>query len=226
MSDPLIDSASRRKVLRQVADAVLATAQADRPALVAIDGVDGAGKTTFAEELALVLSAARPVIRASLDSFHQPRAARYRLGRSSPEGFFRESYDYSALKAALLDPLRSGGRPFRRAVFDVDADRPVDAVEEQAAPGSILVFDGVFLHRPELRDYWDFSVFLDVPWEKNHHLPKQPEWAVGLPDPSSAEHRYAEGQRMYFRECDPRRAASMVIDNTNLAEPSIVKPEP
>ncbi len=163
------------------------------------------------------------MIRATVDGFHQPRAKRYRLGRQSPEGFYRESYDYEALKAVLLDPLHSGLR-HSRAIFDVDSDTPVNANEEEAAPGSILLFDGIFLHRPALRDYWDISIFLDIPWEKNHHLPAQPAWNIVLPDPTSAKHRYAEGQRIYFRECDPKGIASIVIDNTNLAAPSIVKP--
>ena len=83
---------------------------ADRVALAAIDGVDGAGKTMFANELAQVLrQSGRPVVRASVDGFHRPKAERYRRGRSSPEGFFDDSYDYAALKAALLDPLRDEG---------------------------------------------------------------------------------------------------------------------
>jgi len=61
---------------------------------VGIDGVDGAGKTTFADELAAALAPfGRPVIRAGVDGFHHPRAVRYRRGRESPEGFFRDSYD-------------------------------------------------------------------------------------------------------------------------------------
>ena len=215
----------REKVLREIARAILDIAREDAITLVAVDGVDGAGKTTLADELAPMLRAAgKPVIRATVDAFHQPRARRYQLGPRSPEGFFRDSYDYEALKAVLLDPLRSGGSlRYRRAIFDIEEDRPVHAPQEEAELGSILVFDGIFLHRRELRDYWDFSVFLDVPWEKNHHLSRQPSWNLGLPDPSSAQHRYAEGQRIYFRECDPKRAASMVIDNTDLAAPDIVE---
>ncbi len=49
---------------------------------VAIDGVDGAGKTTFADELAQALTAAgRVTIRATVDGFHHARAHRYRRGR-------------------------------------------------------------------------------------------------------------------------------------------------
>ena len=61
----------------------------DRIVRVAIDGVDGAGKTTFADELADVLDdLGRPVIRASVDGFHNPRTIRYARGRQSPVGFF------------------------------------------------------------------------------------------------------------------------------------------
>jgi uridine kinase len=192
---------------------VLKAAREDRVTMVAIDGVDGAGKSTFGDELAGQLRrSGRPLIRATVDSFHQPRAQRYVRGRNSPEGYYRDSYDYPALKAALLDPLRAGEQ-FRRAVLDVDRDEAVDSDPETAAPGSILIFDGIFLHRPELRDYWDLSVYLHVPWEKNHHLPGHPEWNVA---------RYAEGQAIYLRECDPPSKATIVIDNTDLAQPLVV----
>ena len=56
------------------------------PVRVAIDGVDGAGKTTLADELSEpIRRRGRPVIRASIDSFHNPQAVSYRRGRHSPE---------------------------------------------------------------------------------------------------------------------------------------------
>ena len=51
----------------------------------------------------------RPVIRSSIDSFHNPSEFRYRRGRTSPEGFYLDSYDYAALRMHLLDPLGPGG---------------------------------------------------------------------------------------------------------------------
>ena len=73
-----------------VVTAVAAAVGAGRPpdcVRVGVDGVDGAGKTTFADELARALRAeGRPVVRVSLDDFHNPRAVRYRLGRESPAG--------------------------------------------------------------------------------------------------------------------------------------------
>ena len=141
----------RPQLLSELAAKIL-TLPATSTLRIGIDGVDGAGKTTFGDELAEVLAASsRPLIRASVDAFHNPKSVRYRSGKGSPEGFFRDSYDYPALKAALLDPLSPGGtRRYRTAVFDHRTDKPVEMPEEQAMPGSILIMDGIFLHRPEL----------------------------------------------------------------------------
>ena len=192
---------------------------------VGIDGVDGAGKTTFADELDEVLAASgRAVIRATVDGFHHPKPVRYRLGKSSPEGFYRDSYDYAALERVLLGPLSPGGTGrFRRAIFNVDADVAVDAPEEQASPGSILLFDGIFLHRPELRGHWDLSIFLRVEWIRNHRLRSELTWDAGLPD-LAPHRRYLEGQNIYLAECRPWERASIVIDNDDLAAPFIVSP--
>jgi uridine kinase len=207
---------ARRAVLERVARSILARSGAGT-LRVAIDGVDGAGKTTFADELRDLLSpSTRLLIRATVDGFHHPRSVRYRQGRSSPEGFYRDSYDYATLTRVLLDPLSPGGTGrFRRAVFDVDADLPVRAPEEEAQPGAILLFDGIFLHRPELRRYWDFSVFLRVDWARNHRLRGQP---------LSGQERYSEGQALYLRECRPWDHASLIVDNHDLAAPFIVDP--
>ena len=69
------------------------------PLRVAIDGVDAAGKTTLADELAEPVRAlGRPVIRASVDDFHNPRAVRYRMGDDSPEGYFQDSFDLATIR--------------------------------------------------------------------------------------------------------------------------------
>src|SRR5262245_42573921 len=62
---------------------------------VAVDGVDGAGKTMFAAALALsVEKSGRVAITSTVDGFHRPRAFRYRQGTASPDGYFEDSYDY------------------------------------------------------------------------------------------------------------------------------------
>jgi uridine kinase len=96
---------TQRQVLRRLADLVVALDR-PHPIRVAIDGIDAAGKTTLGDALApLIRRRGRPVIRASVDGFHRPRADRYRRGAESPEGYLQDAFDYPALRAALLDPL-------------------------------------------------------------------------------------------------------------------------
>ncbi len=119
----------------------------------------------------------------------------------------------------LLEPLSPGGSGrFRRQVYDVEADRAVHAPEERAQPRAILLFDGIFLHRPELRAFWDVSIFLRVEWARNHRA----RGAGGVDPQDAHQRRYADGQALYFRECRPWEHATLVIDNDELAAPFIV----
>jgi uridine kinase len=192
---------------------------------VAVDGVDGVGKTTFADQLGSAIERiGRPVIRASVDGFHNPRELRYRRGRTSPEGFYLDSYDYAALRTHLIDPLGPGGAgAYRTAVFDHVTDSRLPVQTHVAPAGSVLVLDGLFLHRPELRDIWDFSIFLDAPFEVTipRGAARGPGWG-GAPNPDApSNRRYVEGQQIYLRENAPQARANVVIDYRDLAAPVV-----
>lgn len=191
---------------------------------VGIDGVDGAGKTTFADKLAAILAGLQlPVIRASIDGFHNPRAVRYARGRGSAEGFYRDSFNLALFRSSLLDPLGPGGNgKYRRAAFDHRTDAAVDLPYESAVAGAILVVDGIFLHRPELRDDWDFSVFLDVPFTQSFRRLAARDGSD--PDPEAeSNQRYRGGQLLYLAECDPRTSATVLIDYADFAAPKILR---
>jgi uridine kinase len=82
----------------------------------------------------------------------------------------------------------------------------------------VLVVEGIFLHRDELVTCWDFSIFLDVPFDVT--ASRMAERDGSDPDPNHVSmRRYVEGQRIYLRECDPRARADAVIDNTDPSVP-------
>ncbi|TVP65351.1 MAG: uridine kinase [Nitriliruptor sp.] len=208
--------------MEQLASVIATEVRPGHVVRVAVDGVDGAGKTVFADELAVAMrQRGKAVLRASVDGFHHPPELRYRRGRSSPDGFFLDSYDYPALRRLLLDPLGDeGDRRIVRRVYDVHAEEPVEEVVESAADTDVLVFDGIFLHRPELRDVWDLSVFLEADFEFS--IPRGARRGYGDPDVAAASNRrYIEGQRRYLDSCQPHLHATWVVNNDVLADAHI-----
>ncbi|KAF2414562.1 uridine kinase [Microbacterium sp. B35-04] len=195
--------------------------------IVAIDGLDGAGKTVFADGLAEVFAeTGDAVFRAGIDGFHRPRSERYLRGRNSPEGFYRDSFDYATFRRVLIDPFRDGAQTagttgFQLAAFDVVRDAPVESQWVTAPLDAVLVVDGIFLHRPELRGLWDWSVWLDVPFDMT--LARMALRDGSDPDPEAPSNgRYRQGQEIYLSAARPREAASVIVDNSDLAHPRIV----
>lgn len=198
------------------------------PLRVAVDGVDAAGKTTLADELATSIEAAgRPVLRASIDGFHNPASTRRRRGPLSPVGYFEDSFSYAALFDGLLRPLGPGGsREIRRAVFDFRTDTAVDVGAELAASDSVLVFDGVFLLRPELRGHFDFSIFVRADFSVTTARAEQRDVMLfGSIEEVHTRYRerYVPGQQLYLTTCEPERWASVVVDNNDPLQPTLIK---
>lgn len=193
----------------------------DRAVLIAVDGVDGAGKTIFAQALVAHLErSGQRAIGVSIDGFHRPRVERYRRGRSSPEGFYRDSYDVEAFHAAVVAPTRPGGSMrVRPAVFDHATDSAVHPEEIDVA-GAVVVVDGIFLRT--VTDAWDLSVFLDVPFAETYARMAERDGCPPAPEhPENA--RYLEGQRLYLAEHDPAARADVLVDNTDPQRPVVVR---
>jgi uridine kinase len=194
--------------------------------LVGVDGVDGSGKTVFADELSEVIRrSGRPTVRVSVDDFHNVSALRYRRGRDSPEGFWLDSFNYARLRSDVLVPLGPGGsRRYRQRGHDLASDQELRPEPQVAPASSVVVIDGLFLHRHELADVWDFTIFLDVAFAVT--VPRMAARDGSHPDPTHPTlRRYVQAQAIYLGECDPKNKASIVIDNTRFDDPRIVFPQ-
>jgi len=214
---------SRDGLLARLAERIGAVRQG-HPVRVAVDGADAVGKTTLADELASVLRATgADVIRASVDDFHRPRADRYARGPDSPEGYYRDSFNHEELLASLLDPLGPGGsRVYRTACFDLDEDKESHPEPALAKSDAVLLFDGVFLLRPELREAWDFGVFVTASFEVTLQRARERDAGVfGSVEAVERRYltRYIPGQRLYFAEARPERIADAVVVNDDPAAP-------
>src|SRR5580692_3153452 len=198
---------TRKTVIRELAAEIRHNYSEGR-VIVAIDGMDGAGKTEFANALAAELGIGhKAVFRASIDDFHQSRARRYARGRDSAEGFYRDSFDYPTFKRMLTEPFRTGWiGSFNLKAFDLKRDLPFQPVWSSGPKDAILVVDGIFLNRPELRGIWNFSIWLDVDPEVAAARMLERDGVSEFPD------RYTGGQELYLKESKPRDAANAIID--------------
>jgi uridine kinase len=217
--------AQRAAVLNDLA-ARIANLQSTRPIRMAIDGRTASGKTTLGDELAtLIEQRDRPVIRTSIDGFHRPRAARYARGRHSAEGYYYDARDLNAVMALLLDPLGPGGDlRYRTASFDLDHDEPLAQAPRLAAADAIVIVDGTFLQRSELRRGWDLTIFVETSDRVSEQRGLSRD--VGrLGSAESTRRLYAERYRpafdLYQQLCAPASIADVIINNDDLDAPRV-----
>ena len=215
----------RTVVLNELAIGI-ARLESARPIRVAIDGRTASGKTTLADELArLIEPGGRQVIRTSIDGFHRPRAQRYARGRYSPEGYYYDARDHAAINALLLAPLGPGGDcHYRTASFDLTNDRPVQQELRRASMDAILIVDGTFLQRPELRNGWDLTIFVEVS-ERVAALRGVGRDAALLGGAESARQLYAARYQpafdLYERLCSPSATADVILNNEDVDRPRL-----
>jgi uridine kinase len=220
-------SLTRFELVNLLSDAIVSR-RLLHPTRVAVDGPDTAGKTTLADELAARLRAhGRAVVRASIDGFHRPRAARYRRGRLSPKGYYEDSFDLVALQELLLDPLGPGGSgEYRAEAFDHLTDSPVLKPVSRAPGDAVLVLDGVFLLRPELEHNWDLRIHLQVTEDEIVRRARKRD-GIGLGSPAEVERRfrkrYLPAHRIYAARARPTEKADFVIANDDPAAPVLAR---
>jgi uridine kinase len=219
-----MDNGTRDELLSRLAEAV-GSVTIEHPTRVAVDGPPAAGKTTLADELAVVMRAqGREVIRASIEGFLFPRSQRYRRGEHSGEACYHDSFDYDALHRVLLDPLGPGGdRRFQPAIYDKRTETALSQPITTASADAVLLFEGVFLLRPELIDRWDLRIFVSAAFEETLDRARTRDEALYG---SAAEverrfrKRYLPAQQLYFDAARPTDHADVVVHNDEPQQPA------
>jgi uridine kinase len=119
----------------------------------------------------------------------------------------------------LLEPLGPhGDRRVRTRLWDHTIDAPAPEEWLVAPADVVLLCDGVFLHRQEVRDAWDVTVFvaaeIDVAAERGIRRD-----AARMPSIDATRERYrvryTPAQRRYLEELRPQELAHFVVENTD-----------
>lgn len=111
------------------------------PAIIAVSGFGGSGKTTAASMLAELLHA--PVI--CIDSFGE--------GRGIEDFSHWEGMDFKRFEQEVLAPFSQGVNPISYRSWHH---------EENVSHDGILLVEGVGLFRPELLKYFSYKIWVDA----------------------------------------------------------------
>lgn len=188
----------------------------DRTIIIGIDGLGGAGKSTIAEALKCFLEAENnPVTLLHIDDFIHTRAIRYNANYAEWECYYHLQWRYDYLINEVIKSLKSGD--FCKEIELYDKENDTYTLSEIHVPsGSIVVIEGVFLQREELRDVFDTVAYVNVPEEVRLKRVLKRDGYIGNADQIERKYRerYFPAEHHYCMACQPESKAAYVIAET------------
>jgi len=195
--------------------------------LVAFDGVDTSGKTTLANAVYSNLKLRNiEAINVSIDKFHNPKDIRIQKGELSPEGFYFDSFNYDKIIEFIISPVKNGKTTIINGIYDYKTESYLDQQITPISKNTIILFDGIFMHRDEVDHYWDLSIFLDISFTtvRQRAIKRDKEY-FGSDEKVLEKYnkRYIPGEELYLGLCNPQARADFVIDNNDWENPVLIK---
>lgn len=184
--------------------------------IVGIDGGTGAGKTTLVQNISSSLqSAGRNVVVLHVDDFIHPRSIRYNDLYEEWYCYYNLQWRYDYLVETVLESAKNNqGINKQIELYDKETDEYA-LKNISIAPGSILIIEGVFLQRDELRDYFDLMFFIDV--DKRIRLNRVLNRDAYIGDKEQIrkkyETRYFLAEDYYTQEHRPKENADIILCN-------------
>jgi uridine kinase len=183
--------------------------------LAAISGIDASGKGMICAQLAAGLEhAGFRVAPIALDPWHQP--ARVRFAEHDPAGhFFRHGFRFDELFERLIEPLR------RDRAIALEArlvDPATDATRSHTyrfENVDVILLEGIFLLRRDLRARYDVSLWIDCPFDVAlaRALRRNQEGKPAEQLRADYERIYFPAQRLHFQLDGPAAHADFVLEN-------------
>lgn len=171
--------------------------------LVAIDGRSAAGKSTLTSSIAEIIGHAS-VVRG--DDFYRVMDDDRRFALAPAEGVAQD-FDWQRLRSAALEPLRAG-EAASYARYDWSTGTLGAIVTVPAS--TIVIAEGVYMSRPELRDLFDVTVFVDTA------QPVRDSRQAARGDSSAWIDRWHAAEDHYVASFDPAARADVVVSGAQL----------
>ncbi len=218
----LLDIFNRKlPVFEKILEQVNSMKQKDKAFIIGINGIDCSGKTTFAESLdEFFASRGFKTQMIHTDDFHNPTSYRY-SGVNQAENYYKKSFNISTIINELLVPIYHKKEFSKRlTLLNLISDKYEMEKEYTIDNDTIIIFEGVFLFRKELAPYIDYKIYLHISPEESKLRAKKRDSEASM---NKYDDKYLPAQKKYLDEFPPLTTADMIIDNSNLEYPKIIK---
>ncbi len=196
-------------IIREKAAALL---REQDTAVIGIDGLGGAGKSTVSEQVCAALEAdGIHTLLLHIDDFIHPRAVRYNDNYPEWQCYYDLQWRYDHF-ADVLRAVKAGADAVEAELYDKENDSYFTrryTLHERTA----VIVEGIFLQRGELRGLFDCMVYIDVPEDERLGRVLRRDTYIGNERQIAEkyEKRYFPAERRYFEACRPERSADIVV---------------
>lgn len=193
--------------------------------VIGINGVDAAGKTTFASNLASKLKIeGYNVVVINLDDFLNERKVRYK-DKNEIKSYINHAFNLKRLENEILKPLKENMSVQALVeVLDLEKDK-FFTKKYKIEKESIVLVEGVLLLRPPIVKYFDLKIFIDITnQEVIRRAVLRDDYLFKDKIEERYEQKYIPIQEWYKEEYRPCQISDIVIDNEDYNNPIIKKP--
>jgi uridine kinase len=172
------------------------------PRVIGISGFGGAGKSTLAHQLSTALNCS--VV--GVDDFQKP-------GAFDTDFSLWEIMDYSRLEKEVLIPFMQKSSLIRYGKFNAKEEVVEDCIEIKNQ--DTLIIEGVGLFRPELMQYFSYTIWIDIPLEEAiSRGKKRDREEYQNPNDECWDGTWKKNDLEYYAVFEPDKKADIVISNT------------
>lgn len=201
--------------------------QKNKPLRIAVNGIEGTGKTTFALALCAYLKENDlDAIHVTIDGFHYNKKHRYQQGINSAKGYYEDSYNEVSFVTKVLVASQDEFPKYTIATHDLESDAYLNLEPTKISKEAILITDGAYLLKPVFLKHWDLKIYLYTDFEmamkRGIHRDKD---ALGGYDAAKEKflERYHAASRMYIDACQPQEKADWIIDVNDFKDYKLLK---
>lgn len=197
---------------KKICEQILEISNRKNITIVGIDGMGGAGKSTFANELKQLLSATHHVIVFHIDDFITPRNIRYNEAYPEWECYYELQWRYDYFVNEVIKKILKAPERIEAELYHKETDTYY-IKEYMLTTPAIIIVEGVFLQRQELQDIYDFMIYMDIPENVRLQRVLERDTYIGN-DAQIAEkyvNRYFPAEKHYIQTCKPVEKADYVL---------------